>query len=282
MIIKDMQQGSEEWLQLRKSKITATDAPVIMGASHWKTKTQLYNEKMDPYHQTPINDRMQRGLDLEPVARSLFEMKMGCTVYPTIVVEDWAMASLDGLSDLGTIAVEIKCPGPKDHDIALQGKVPDHYYPQLQHQMYVCDLQKMYYFSFDGFDGVTIQVVRDEEYVQKMVVEEKKFYDCLVNQTPPEADEDDYVYREDGEWQEYALMWKSVTDAIKRYQEKEESIRQKLIQLSGGSNARGAGISLCQVARKGAVDYSKIPELRGVNLDAYRKGDSQYYKIQSK
>ena len=45
-IVNEMQQGTPEWLALRKTKITATDACVIMGSSRWKTKTQLYREKL--------------------------------------------------------------------------------------------------------------------------------------------------------------------------------------------------------------------------------------------
>ncbi len=282
MILKDLAQGSEEWLQLRKSKITATDAPIIMGASHWKSKVQLYHEKMDPEYNTTVNDRMRRGIDLEPHARELFILKTGIHVEPQVVVKDWAMASLDGLDSQGKTAVEIKCPGNADHACAVSGSVPDHYLPQLQHQMYVCDLDKIFYFSFDGFDGVTVEVSRDDEYINRMIEEEKKFYDCLVNKTPPEPSENDYVYREDHEWEECALMWQSVSKSIKRLQEKEEQLREKLVLLSGGSNAMGAGISLCQVRRKGSIDYSKIPELKNVNLETYRKQDSSYWRLQGK
>lgn len=282
MVIQELDQGSNEWLQLRKSKVTATDAPIIMGASHWKTKLQLYHEKTDHEYTTPINERMQRGLDLEPHARDLFTLKTGIHVEPKVVVKDWAMASLDGLNELGNVAVEIKCPGNLDHQSALKGYVPEHYFPQLQHQMYVCGLKKMYYFSFDGFDGIALEVYRDDEYIEKMVEEEKKFYDCLVNKTPPEPSEEDYVYREDQEWEECALMWKSLSSSIKRLQEKEEKIREKLVNLSGGYNSKGAGVSLCQIQRKGNIDYSRIPELKNIDLDAYRKNDSVYWKIQCK
>lgn len=141
-----MEQGSIEWLNLRKTKITATDSCVIMGASHWKTKIQLYHEKMSPENKNFTNAAMQRGIDLEPVARDLFFIKTGIQMHPQVVVSDWAMASLDGICDMGMHILEIKCPGPKDHAIALEGKVPDHYYPQLQHQMWVCNVHRMFYF----------------------------------------------------------------------------------------------------------------------------------------
>jgi len=274
-----MEQGTPEWLALRKTKITATDAAVILGASHWKTRFQLYNEKISEENNTFKNDAMQRGLDLEPIARDLFEIKTGLKVSPKVVINDWAMASLDGISDCGNHIVEIKCPGSKDHAIALLGKVPDHYYPQLQHQMYVCDVESAYYFSFDGADGVVVEVLRNEEYIQKMIIEEKKFYQCLINKTPPELNEGDYIQRNDDLWQQCALKWKSLTNSIKELEKEEEEIRKQLVFLSGESNTKGAGISLCLVNRKGNVEYARIPELINVDLDKYRKGSINSWRI---
>ncbi len=158
-------QGSDEWLELRKIKITATDASIIMGVNPWKTPLQLYKEKTSDISNTYTNERMQRGLDLEVEARELFIIQTGIEVQPKVIVKDWLMASLDGMSECGNYVVEIKCPGEKDHALALKGKVPDHYYPQLQHQMYVCDVNEMYYFSYDGLDGVIVNVQRDDNYM---------------------------------------------------------------------------------------------------------------------
>lgn len=270
-IIDNMEQGSDEWLALRKSKITATDACVIMGASHWKTKSQLYNEKKSDVNPLYTNERMQRGIELEPVARELFCLQHGVVVKPQIIVNDWAMASLDGMSDDGFTLVEIKCPNDKDHAIAVSGRVPDHYYPQLQHQMFVSGVDFMFYFSFDGFDGVAVRVDRDNDYIEKMGKEEMKFYECLINNTPPEPDEDDYILRSDLDWENVAYSYRTVSDQIKELEKEQEFLRNQLIELSGQSNCKGAGLALCQIERKGNVDYSKIPALKDIDLEQYRK-----------
>lgn len=272
-------QGTKEWLNLRKTKITATDACVIMGASHWKTKIQLYREKLDQETNTFTNEAMQRGIDLEPIARGLFEIKTGLLMHPKVIIKGFTMASLDGINDLGNCILEIKCPGTKDHAVAVSGKVPDHYYPQLQHQMYVCDVQMGYYFSFDGADGVIVEVNRDDKYIEKMIQEEYKFYQCLMDKIPPEPSEGDYIERSDNIWERCASRWRSINDSIKELEKEEEEIRKQLIFLSGESNTKGAGISLCQVQRKGNVDYAKIPELKGINLDKYRKSSINSWRI---
>lgn len=272
-------QGTEEWLMLRKKKITATDASTILGVNPWKTRLQLYKEKLSLENNTFKNDAMQRGIDLEPIARELFTIKTGIQIQPKVIIKDWAMASLDGINSLGNIIVEIKCPGPKDHSVAISGKVPDHYYPQIQHQIWVCNTQMAYYFSFDGADGVIVKVSRDDAYIEKMVVEELKFYECIKKKTPPEISEGDYVQRSDLLWEQCALKWKHLNTAIKEMEKEEEDLRKQLIFLSGESNSKGAGISLCQVVRKGNVDYTKIPELKNIDLEKYRKGSINSWRI---
>ncbi len=274
-----IEQGCPEWHALRKTKITATDSCVIMGASHWKTRVQLYNEKLSNEEPTPPNERMKRGTDLEPIARDLFNVKTGWKMKPAVVVKDWLMASLDGLDESVGAIVEIKCPGEKDHATAVRGKVPDHYYPQLQHQMYVAGVQVAYYFSFDGMDGVTVTVQRDDEYIDKMLEEERKFYDCLINRTPPEPIEGDYIERDDDLWEGIAKRWKFITSQIKVFEDLQEDLKKQLVFLSGESNTKGAGISLCQIQRKGNVDYAKIPQLKGIDLEPFRKASINSWRI---
>jgi len=175
-----MEQGSQEWLALRKTKITATDAPVIMGECPWKDPLTLYYEKRDPNFFSVATERMKRGTELEPMARFYFVLDIGIIVEPSVIIKDWAMASLDGISSCGKYAVEIKCPSKKYHDMAKQGKIPSHYTAQLQHQMWVCDIDSMYYYSFDGSEGVTVQLSRDPYYLNTLIEKEKIFYDCLI------------------------------------------------------------------------------------------------------
>lgn len=274
-----IEQGSPEWHALRKTKITATDASVIMGVSPWKTRLQLYHEKISEENKTFVNEAMQRGTDLEPIARDLFNIEEGRKMVPVVVVLDWAMASLDGFDfdDFGVL--EIKCPGEKDHSIALGGSIPQKYYPQLQHQMYVTGATIAYYYSFDGIEGAKVLVERDDKYIAKMVAEEKKFYDCMQTRTPPEPEEGDYVSRQDEEWTNAVSRWLEVDERIKNLQTYEESLREDLIMLSGDNNSLGGGISLSRVTRKGAVNYGLIPELRGIDLEPYRKDSSSSWRI---
>jgi hypothetical protein len=57
--------------------------------------------------------------------------------------------------------------------------------------MYVTGLQEIYYYSFDGKEGVYFKVKRDDEYIARMIVEEKKFYENLMLGMPPEKENQD-------------------------------------------------------------------------------------------
>jgi putative phage-type endonuclease len=277
-------QQTEEWLKLRKSKIGASDAPVIMGQSPWKTPYQLWEDKLSPILGTEKTSSMQRGIDLEETARELFTIKTGIKVSPKVLFHknyEWMMASLDGISDCHKYVIEIKCPGPFDHSIALSGKIPDHYYPQLQHQMEVCDVEEMIYFSFDGYDGTIVMVSKNPKYIEKLLEEEEKFYECMQTKQPPELTNKDYKEKTDELWQQYASKWKSTYQRLKSLEKEEEFLRNQLIMLAGQSNSQGAGIKVSKMMRKGNVDLNRLSGDLRIDLEKYRKNPIESWRISS-
>ena len=151
-IVKQMEQGTEEWLQFRRKHITATDAgksmqevPVAWGSPYACWIDKIMDRRITP------NDAMKRGSELEPIAREAYSCKVGVTFKPECVVSTkhpWMMASLDGLSTDHKSAIEIKCPGMNTHNKARSGNMPSYYNSQLQHQMCVLGLDKMDYVSY--------------------------------------------------------------------------------------------------------------------------------------
>jgi len=193
-----MQQGSREWLDFRKDKIGASEAPIIMGVSPWSNPLKLWEKKVfekdDEQKNWYMEMIMQKALLAEEAARSLFFLLTGHSVSPAVFVSkyiSWMMASLDGISDDGSILLEIKCPGEKDHSFAREGKIPDKYYPQLQHQLAVLGLDKGYYLSYKEdniLDCHLIEFKRDESYIIKLIEKEKEFYECVQTFTPPKVE----------------------------------------------------------------------------------------------
>lgn len=181
MKLINLKQRSKEWLQWRSNKICASDAPVLMGHSPFKTIDQLYIEKTKCFESAP-NAWMLRGIELESMALLEFEKETDLIMFPCVGVHDeidWMAASFDGMTIEGDALVEVKCPGKKDHDLALQKKVPHKYKAQLQHQMHVAGIEFAYYFSFDGEKGIIIEVKRDQYFIDIMLEKEFAFWQSL-------------------------------------------------------------------------------------------------------
>lgn len=287
MKIIDLKQGCPEWLAFRRGKIGASDAPIIMGVSPFKTLGQLYKEKaegIEPYK----NEAMQRGNDLEATARKefedsmvLFEDRLDAKLVPMVAQSDqyeWMIASFDGIDTKNHILVEIKCPGEKDHAIALNSRIPPKYYPQLQHQMYVADYQEMYYFSYrTPTNWCMVECKRSQEYIDKMILKEKEFWDMLQNKTaPPETV---IISRRDVYFEALAREYAEVKKKLQALEEKEAELRARLIDAAQGECCSGGGLKLMKQERKGNIDYNKIPQLKGVDLENFRKPSSMYWTV---
>jgi predicted phage-related endonuclease len=192
---------------------------------------------------------------------------------------EFMMASMDGLSSDNKFGVEIKRANKIDHEMCMDGVVPEKYYPQIQKQALVCKLPMIFYFSFNGKSGKILEVKRDDDYINKIIQEEIKFFDLITNLESPSLSDRDYEERDDYEWNWCASQWIQVERKIKELEQEKEVIRKQLIHCAGDKNVKGYGVTLSKHLRRGTVDYKMIPEIQNVNLDKYRKEPIEYFKI---
>jgi putative phage-type endonuclease len=276
-----MEQGTQEWLDLRRTKIGASDAAAILGICPYRTAFQLWEEKVLGKEQEKTSG-MARGSSLEAEARECFEKATQLSVMPKVVIHGgrpWQMASLDGITFDGTTIVEIKCPNKEVHKMAEAGKIPDHYMAQIQHQFSVSDAVKGYYFSYNGQQGVIVEIFPDMMFISDMLSKEKKFYELMINKEAPALTDRDYLKKDDPEWNSLAKEYIEVKDEIHILLQCKESIEEKLKALAGNKNAQGGGIRLTKSFCKGRVDYDAVPELIGVDLDPYRKPPCEKWRL---
>lgn len=276
--MKDLIQGSREWLEARKSFVTATDSPVIMKLSPFLTPYALWRRKMDLDPPEVENQAMKRGTELEPIARNWLFKQHGIKCNPIVITKDFMMASLDGISTCETFIVEIKC-GDKSFREAEEGRISNYYHCQMMHQMHCSNVDYGLYIAFNGHDGIIIRVERDQEFINEMIEKEREFYQCLIQFTPPMMTTRDYLQRLDTKWIELAERYQEAYQNLKKYESIESELRNELICLAGSQSSQGSGIKLSKVPRKGAIDYSKIQELKSVNLEEYRKPNSEYWRL---
>ena len=277
-----IQQNTPEWLELRRSKIGASDAATIMGVSKWRTPYDLWKEKSGLGGEQEDNPNMRRGREMEPLILKHAEEALGMTFAPTVCLSKqhpWMMASLDGLSNCGKIGLEIKCAGRKDHETASEGRVPEHYWPQVQHQLLCAELQEVIYYSFNEGDARLVRVHRDEIYLGKLLEAEQEFLRRVETFDPPELVASDYTEKTDEEWLKAAQELLSCRRDAKLLASREKQLVETLKSMADGRNCRGGGLCVYSSVVKGGIDYSAVPELRDMNFEAYRKPSSVRWTI---
>lgn len=277
----DISQRSPDWVALRKSKIGSSDAPVIAGVSPYKTPYQLWEEKLLDKRQQ-VTPAMQRGIDLEPIARQKYECLTGYLCTPCVVLHptiDWKIASLDGLDIDEKHLIEIKCANSEDHAIAKQGKVPEKYIPQLQHQLDVCELDEAHYVSFSGEDLVIVIVKRDQLFINRLNEKEEDFYESLQTLSPPALTNRDVQERDDGDWRSMASSWKELIEQQNKIEEEIKRLREQIIKSAGGKSCEGFGLKISPFIKKGTIDYGSIPEIQNLDLEIYRKAPIENWRI---
>ena len=278
-----LEQGSPEWLAWRKTVITATDASIILGNNPWDTPYTCWQRKLGLIEEKVSNEAMERGKRLEPDARDQFNGIWFKNMQPMVVESseyDFLGASLDGISDDGKNILEIKCGGSKLHSMASRGEIPAYYKDQMQHQLLVTGADKCFYYSYDGRDGICIEVYPDPEYAKTFLPLARAFWKCVALGEPPALMDSDYKDMSDRpDWFLLATEYRKVNEEIKALEEVKEAKRKELLALCGDQSCRGGGVRVMKTFMRGRVSYDDIPELKVVDLDKYRKQATTTWKI---
>jgi len=271
------EQGSPAWHALRANKIGASDAACILGIG-FKSAEKLWREKLG-LDEVYVNEAMRRGSTLEPKARKAFEDIIGHKFSAAVYIHDenqWMLASLDGINADKTALLEIKCGNEKLHEQAKNGIVPAYYLSQMQHQMYVTGVDRCYYFSYNGEEGATVIINRDDKFLNDYLPKARAFWESLQTFTKPESA---YMEIDTLEWRELAERYRNIQKIRGELDEEEKGIREQLAIISNGMPAKGCGLTFMKGSRKGNVAYQDIPELRNVDLEQYRKPSSEYWRL---
>jgi putative phage-type endonuclease len=287
-----------DFVNARRSYLGASDAPIIMGVSPWSTLYELWQDKLNIGLKREDNVYMQRGRDMEPVALEAYTLETGNIAEAKQVFHPdvyFMMANLDGLTEDGLHAVEIKCPGEKDHKIAKEGRIPPKYYPQLQHQLVILNaisgVTEMDYFSYRDGDTALIKVTYDPFYCDALIEKEFQFWELVENLTPPKLapkEQKTKVFKVDSNLK--ALDIETEIIRLKPLLEEKkndfdnvkkmiEDYKEELKEISNGDTYAGNGIQLMKSLTKGRIDYSSIDELKGVDLEKYRSEPSEKWTL---
>ena len=178
---RNIKQGSEEWLLARLGIPTASNFDKII-TSTGKESTTLPKYALELATQcllsepepTYKNEAMQRGNDLEPLARQAYAEQTFSVVDDEVgfIKNNGCIGSPDGLiGDDGLI--EIKCPLATTHaKYLLDNKLPTDYVQQVQGLLWVserkfCDFVS-FHPNFKEKQLFIVRVERDETYIAEL------------------------------------------------------------------------------------------------------------------
>jgi putative phage-type endonuclease len=194
LVYREIEQGSDSWLELRKGKVTASRVADVLA----KTKTGVsasrgnYLIELALQRVTGViepsfmNDAMQWGKDNEQTARTAFEVAHNVFVDQVAFVDHPTIkgfgCSPDGLIDTDGI-VEIKNPNSSTHWATIKAnEIPNKYYIQMMAQLSCTGRKWNDYVSFDSRFPDRSQLFvkrlhRDDKYIAEMESEIIKFLD---------------------------------------------------------------------------------------------------------
>lgn len=285
-----MEQRTQEWFDARRGKLTGSNVGAALGLNPWKTPESLIRQMVREYHGAEPdftgNIATEYGAQHEPLALMDYLGETGnlveeCSffVHPN---HDWLGASPDGLiGDDGLI--EVKCPfGQRDKSppkFKTAAEQP-HYYAQMQVEM-ACTGRKWCDFYQWAPNGTSLERVEySPEWFTERLPELLEFYHRYINELDnPEHLQPKLVeintLKAKALIDEYDAVTQQINDATARKKE----IMDELVTMAKDRDAIIHGRKLSLVERKGSVQYKKIPELQGVDLEQYRGKSTTYWKL---
>ena len=185
-------QGTDRWHEFRALGFGASEANIIAGQNRWKSVIDLWAEKTGketkPFE---MNDAIQHGIDTEPEARDRFTSATGIKMTPICAVSteySFCRASLDGINETRDIILEVKCPSKLAiHMKTVRGTVPDYYYPQLQHQLFVTGAEVVCFWSYvQSIGGFMLEFKPNLPYIEELITRQQKLWDCIQKDIEPD------------------------------------------------------------------------------------------------
>lgn len=198
----DIKQGTPEWHDARRGKITGTGFAKVLskrGDTRKNYMRQLVLErKTGITAETFTNEAMEWGTLTEPKARAYYETQTGYKVKqvgfidinsnyaitPEIEFDRYVGVSPDGLIGDGGI-VEIKCPNTATHlEYIAKNVMVKKYLPQVQGILWVTGRVWCDFVSFDPRvekqPFYYIQVARDQDFIDNLAKEVALFIDEMI------------------------------------------------------------------------------------------------------
>jgi putative phage-type endonuclease len=281
----------------RKNGLGGSDSPIILNVSPFKTRKQLWQEKLGLVEQQEESPIMKRGHYMEDKVADMYEGITGLKTrkilqrilhpkYPHI------FAHVDRVIEgdkRGPGILEIKCPGSMVSRKIMRDGMQDYYIIQLQHYLAVTGYKwgALVAMDYDNWKLVPYEARPDKDLIDIIISEDNKFWEYVKNgEEPPEpevkievSDETragEVVNMEQIDPQLWAALVKEygIAKAISDEAEATMELAEKNIKIqmdaAGANVAEGAGARFY---------WRNQPGRMGLDKKAFAKGSPQAYEI---
>lgn len=283
MQILDLQQGSQEWLDMRKTHIGASEISCIAGTNQYRSAYDLWLEKTGKKEPVKANEAMQHGTKNEPLARKkleeITEFDFSYTPVLTHDEHDFMLCSLDGYDKKKKVIAEIKSPFTRKLlNDTIDGNIPAMYIDQMQWQMMITEIDTCYFFVYINDDTYYLSIVKADKKRQKELFETALIFwnENVLKDIAPEKDISEYEYSYDEKLVEATNKLKEFRKEVKQLEEfiKNSTTTKTYLPLSG-----------CKINifdKKGLVNYKKLikdKEISDFEIELYRGKSTQVKTI---
>ena len=318
MKIIDLGQREDAWHQWRSEGMSASEAAVVLGMSKYKTPWKLWAEKTGYAVSDDLsnNPNVQRGVRLEDDARDAVETYFSknsndfdplLPICAESTIEPIMRASFDGIRSNGE-PVELKVPAGSTWEKVKSEREKSEayrlYYPQVQHQMYVCEAQKgwLAFYNPDEPDThqqlIVFEIKRDQAMMDELVKKALELWHLIETKKEPMKDPEKDIFIPMGadadSWIYSAEEHNRLDDQIKVLEEQIKKLKQsqsphlttmkEMMVDKGFYSCDFAGVKLTRYNQQGSIDKDKLikeklPNIDDATIEQYRKSGSERWRV---
>lgn len=279
----DLIQGTPEWHQARFDHITASNTPVLFDLSPYKTRLQYFEELTERHEQQLDKFKLhlfQMGHAAEEAGREWVKKNLDLSLVPVVVESietPELLASLDGFDESKGVIFEAKYVGAEKLKEIGSGLIPGHHTCQMQAQLRVTGAESCLYFAMDGNGNAVHHTIKpDASYGDDIARAASRFMELVRNREAPEPSERDFKTVEDPRFNQLEELHRSLKALEEQYSALEDAIKS---DYANDRRVRGGAVQIVRYTQRGSIQYAKIPQLKGLDLEKYRAASSERVRI---
>lgn len=267
-----LEQGSEEWLEFRRTKRMASETPAVMGLSPYQRQSDIRRIK-NGGGSGFVNNAMRQGTQQEPIARAAYIADHE-PIRPAVFVDGEYGASLDGITMDQTLIWECKVPvdGKQSErwNLALTGDLTPYDFAQVQHQLMVTGAECCHFCVWDveSQSYALVDVMPDPDYWAQITAEWDAFWKTLGLRT-------------DRVWAKAVKEYRDAKAVLDLADHRYQLTKELLAKLLVGESNEGSGVRVQRITVAGRTDWKRVEKelLLNADLTPYKTADTTQIRI---